>query len=74
VVVLNLPKEFYVIGNEIFSPAFTRRLLEYQPDEFEFGLDYTLKIMDGGINSFELKSDQYLVLGETDYTIEKIAT
>jgi hypothetical protein len=71
-VVLKFPKCFYVQENEVFSPVFVRRLLEYQPEEFEFDLDYTLKIMDGEINSFELKSNQYLILRETDYSIEEI--
>ena len=71
-VVLKLRKEMYVQGNELFSPAFVHRLLEYQPDNFEFDLDYTLKILDGDVKNITLTKGQYVVLGDTDYAIESI--
>lgn len=71
-VVLKLRKEMYVQGNELFSPAFVHRLLEYQPDNFEFDLDYTLKILDGDVKNITLTKGQYVVLGDTDYAIESM--
>jgi hypothetical protein len=60
----------YLEGNEILSKYFVRRCLEYQPKPFVFDDNYKLEIMDSNIKMLELKSDQYVVLGKTDYTIQ----
>lgn len=59
----------YLMGNEILSKYFVRRCLEYQREPFIFDDDYKLEIMDSNIKMLELKSDQYVVLGKTDYKI-----
>jgi hypothetical protein len=69
---LKIPTEMYVKDNELFSHAFVRRLLEYQPDSVEFDFNYRLKIMDGEINAIELNNTQYIVLGETGYEVREI--
>ena len=62
----------YLEGNEILSKYFVRRCLEYQPKSFIFSDEYKLEIMDSNIKMLELKSDQYVVLGKTDYKIVTI--
>ncbi len=69
---LKIPVEMCLKGNELFSHAFVRRLLEYQPEPFEFDFNYRLKVMDGEVNEFELNNTQYIVLGETGYEVKEI--
>jgi hypothetical protein len=69
---LKIPVEMSIQGNELFSHAFVRRLLEYQPDSVEFDFNYRLKIMDSDVNEIELNNTQYIVLGETSYEVKEI--
>lgn len=69
---LKIPVEMSIQGNELFSHAFVRRLLEYQPESVEFDFNYRLKIMDGEVNEIELNNTQYIVLGESDYEVKEI--
>lgn len=69
---LKIPVEMSIQGNELFSHAFVRRLLEYQPETVEFDFNYRLKIMDGEVNEIELNNTQYIVLGESDYEVKEI--
>jgi hypothetical protein len=71
-VVFKVPAEMYLQGNELFSHAFVRRLLEYQPEPFEFDFNYRLKIMDNEIKELELNNTQYVILGENDYEVKEI--
>jgi hypothetical protein len=68
-VCLKIPREMYVQGNELFSHAFVRRLLEYQSEPTEFGFNYKLKIVDGDVNEIELNYKQYIVLGKNSYEV-----
>jgi hypothetical protein len=72
VISLTVPQEMCLKGNELFSHAFVRRLLEYQPEPFEFDFNYRLTVMDGSVNEFELTSTQYIVLGENDYEVKEL--
>jgi len=67
-----LPKEMYVVGNELFSPLFILRCLNYQAKEFEFNENYTLILMDNDVNSIQLTSDYCIVLEERKYVIKHI--
>ena len=68
-IILSLEKGHYVNNNEILSPAFILRLLEYQPHNYVFDMDYKLKIMDNNINMFGLTFDKYIVLTADSYRI-----
>jgi hypothetical protein len=70
--VLQFPKNMYMIDNELFSPGFVRRALEYHDDPFDFDLGYTLKIMDSELNIIEINRRQYILLGESSYSVENI--
>jgi hypothetical protein len=69
---IDIDKEYYYAYNELFSPLFIKRYLEYQPLEYEFDMNYGLEIMDNDINTFVLTSKQYVLLVESTYTIKNI--
>ena len=69
---IQLDKRIYIIGNEILSPTFVLRYLEYQPIPFYFDKDYTIDIMDTNINMFTLTSNEYICLEKNTYTIQKL--
>jgi hypothetical protein len=72
IVPLKLQKGMYIQENELFSPAFVRRMLEYQSEYFEFEMDYTLNIIDGEVHNFALNKNQYLVLRENEYEVKDL--
>ena len=61
----------YLIGNEILSSTFIKRALEYMNDRKSFDMTYSLKIMDNNLDTFVLKSDEYIVLERDSYKIMK---
>jgi|LauGreDrversion2_6_1035139.scaffolds.fasta_scaffold35000_1 hypothetical protein len=70
--VLQIPKNMYMVNNELFSPGFVRRALVYQDEPFDFDLGYRLKIMDSDFKQFEIDRTQYILLGESSYSVENI--
>ena len=72
VVPLKLQKGMYIQENELFSPAFVRRMLEYQSEYFEFEMDYILNIIDGEVHNFALNNNQYIVLRENEYEVKEL--
>lgn len=68
--VLHIPKTMYIVNNELFSPGFIRRALEYQDEPFDFDKEYIVKIMDQSLNQVELDQTKYIRLGELEYSIE----
>lgn len=61
---LNIDDEFYIIDNELFSPAFIYKLLLNENQYKKFNLDYTIKLLDSRINITEIKNNQYVKLRE----------
>jgi hypothetical protein len=57
------------VGNEILSPTFVKRHLEYMNSSKNFDMTYVLKIMDNNLNNFELKSHEYIVLDKMEYKV-----
>jgi len=68
-IIMDLNEKIYLNNNEILSPLFVRRWLEYQSTGFIFDLRYNLKVMNSNINTFDLKSDKHLLLLKNDYEI-----
>jgi hypothetical protein len=67
---LTVGPEYFIEGNEILSYTFISRLLEYQSDKKHvFDTNYVVQVMDHDIQTFELKSNQYVKLGMDDYQI-----
>ena len=71
---LKIPFGMMMVGNQLLSPTFVLRLLEYTmgTSGYHFDLDYTLSLMDSQIRMFEMRSHQFLVLNETSYVIDNI--
>jgi len=69
---LDIPRNAYLVGNEILSATFVLRCLKYQAMPFVFDMNYILKIMDNNIKQFTMNSGQYCFLGENEYTIKNI--
>ena len=64
---LQLPQAMYYVGNELFSPMFVLRMLEYtvgSASNYVFDMNYSLKIMDRNVKYTELTSNEYITLGE----------
>ena len=66
---IKLSKEYWQVGNELFSAAFLLRYLEYQSEPYLFDDRYKLVIMDGNMDIIELSLGQFIGLGATKYEI-----
>ena len=42
------------------------------PDDFIFTNDYTIKITDDDFNEIEIKNNEYILLNQNGYSIQKI--
>jgi hypothetical protein len=59
---LKVPQEMMMVGNQLFSPAFVRRCLEYQSMAFFFDKEYTVEIVDSNIDMHTLKHTNHLLI------------
>jgi hypothetical protein len=69
---LNIPDEFWIVGNELFTPAFVLRMLEHQCEKYIFDLKYKLHIVDQNIHDLFLNSDNYILVEKKEYSILRI--
>ena len=69
---IDIDNEYYYTNNEILSPLFIKRYLEYQHLIYDFDMNYELEIMDNDINTYVLTSKQYILLADNTYTIKNI--
>ena len=67
---LKVPKEMFMTGNQLFSPAFVCRTLFYQEKPFVFDMNYTIHIIDKDVNQITLSSKQFLQIGEMNSTVK----
>lgn len=68
---IEVPSGLYIVGNEILSPAFVKRWLEYQPESYLFDNTYTLRLIDQNIQESVLTHGEYIILGDTDFSVCK---
>jgi len=66
-VILEIPKEWCCVGNELFTPVFVIRMLYYQTLPFVFDLRYTLDIMDNELNMFTLDCGHHIIVRDKGY-------
>ena len=64
---IKLPKKYLIENNEILSPCFVYRYLKYQPQYFEFSMNYKLEIIDNNCNVFTLKPTEYIKITNNGY-------
>ena len=69
---LDIPENMYMVNNELFSPSFVLRCLQYQRENYYFDMNYTLHLIDNHINMFTLKSNQYIQLEENTYNVKNL--
>ena len=71
---IDIPKSYFIVGNELLSSIFLKRWFDYtvMPDDFIFTNNYTIKITDEDFNEFELKNNEYILLNQNGYSIQKI--
>lgn len=66
---LKIPNSFYLVGNEILSPAFIQRMLELQRNVYVFDFDYEVMFIDDDMECIKLQSCHFVKLGKTSYTV-----
>lgn len=69
---LEIPDSMWSVGNELFSPVFVRRCLEYQSDCYDFSYDYIVEIIDLNADVITLNSNQYLLVGQDSVSVKNI--
>lgn len=59
---------WFIVGNELFSPSFVLRALEYQSQSYYFDHRYTLRMMDNNFDMMEIGPHTYIEITEEGYT------
>tara|TARA_Y100000816_G_scaffold23408_3_gene15080 strand:- start:1832 stop:2749 length:918 start_codon:yes stop_codon:yes gene_type:complete len=72
VIALEIADSMWSVGNELFSPVFVRRCLEYQCNYFNFSYDYKIEIMDSNADIITLNSNQYILVEENSVSVKDI--
>lgn len=68
-IVIDIDKNAYLVSNELLSCTFVKRCLEYSFNVKNFDTDYVLRIMDNNLKTFELKSNEFIILEKDSYRI-----
>jgi hypothetical protein len=66
---LKLEDGYYVDGNELFTPAFVLRVLEYQSDSYFFDNRYKIRILDSECSIIDFGFETHLLLKDDGYLI-----
>ena len=68
---LEIPDAMMNVGNELFTPAFVARMLEYTlgRGKYTFDLNYTLNLMDAHLKYFTLSSQEWIRLEKMRYHV-----
>lgn len=69
---IELDRKYFYEKNDILSPLFVKRYLDYQAYIYYFDMDYKINILDSNITMLSLFSNQYVTLGVDDYEIRKL--
>jgi hypothetical protein len=69
---LIIPRGYYLVGNELFSPAFILRMLQMQSTYFVFDERYSIRIMDHEVKTIHFGPESYVLIQKDDYLIKKI--
>ena len=68
---IKVSTEWCVIGNELFSPTFVLRALQYQSKFYVFDNMYTIRLMTETCEQYELGADMYVRINETGFEVVK---
>lgn len=70
-IILEIPREWCCVGNELFSHIFVLRLLYHQPQPFIFDHMYVLDVMDSNLNTVQLDFNHYIILDSNNYLVSE---
>jgi hypothetical protein len=68
---IKLDDNWFIVGNELFTPAFVLRTLEYQSKCFFFDKEYKVRVMDSEYSVIEFNADSYIVLEKDTYVLNQ---
>jgi hypothetical protein len=68
---LKMDHSWWIVGNELFTPSFVLRMLEYQSVHYYFDKDYKIRMMDDLCTLLEFGSDTYMELVDDGYMWKK---
>jgi hypothetical protein len=68
-IVITIPDNMYCNTSCLLTPVFIQRYLAHQDKVYFFDMNYAIKIMDTNINTFNIKSNQYIKLSERAYSV-----
>lgn len=69
---MQVGREWYVVGNELFSAEFVARWLYYQSEPYVFDDRYIIEILDNQVNAVTLNHKQYVTIEKNTYKIADI--
>jgi len=76
---IDLPKNFFIDGNEILSNAFIKRFIDYNimrgysPNEkYLYSINYSIEVLDFCFSAHTLDKNSYILLSDSDFTIQRI--
>ena len=72
-IILNIDTGYFIENNEILSPMFIYRALNYQTSTFIFDYGYKLTVMDSNIKTFTIDSKNFILIKKNGYEIINIS-
>jgi hypothetical protein len=70
---IKIDKRYFLNGNELFTPLFLFRILQYQPLPFLFDDSYSVHLMDLNANVIILDNNHYIKIHMNDYDVMDLA-
>lgn len=69
---ITIDSRYLISGNELFSPCFILKCLNYQSEPYIFDENYKINILDSNIKNVVIESNQYIRLSNKTYDIVNI--
>lgn len=66
-ITLEIPKGYFMVGNELFSPAFVQRCLELQRKYYIFDMTYSISFIDDNLDKQILTYEDYVYIDKETY-------
>lgn len=72
IIPITIDTKYLMSGNELFSPCFILKCLNYQSEPYIFDTDYSIIILDSELKNITLKHNQYIRLFDKKYEIKEL--
>ena len=66
-ITLEIPKGYFMVGNELFSSAFVQRCLELQRKYYIFDMSYSISFIDDNLDKQTLTYEEYVYIDKESY-------